>query len=276
MNDTEFRREIINYIGASLDEFCEYKVGLLEMFRVFHAICRDNDFHYYYGFGSLLGIVRDDGMIPWDADIDVLVPINRAEMLIRILKDNLPKDYYIVSNFLDPNYYLCETRICRRGYNSDVFHIDIFYIIGAPEDEKKRRKFDKKVKRYYYNRTIRYKQIERGETSRDRLVYYAKKAIRFFMRLKPDFIFNRECDNLLFKYNYEKATYCIVWAVGGEIFPISIFEPVKKYQKDDFECLLPQSPDAFLRIRYGEYWQYLPVQDRFEEFYHSFKRFQSK
>lgn len=273
MNNSEFKKEILDYVGSSFDQFCEYKAKLLEMFQVFHKICTENNFHYYYGFGSLLGIVRDDGMIPWDADIDVLIPVNHAEAFIRLMKKKLPRDYYIVSNFCDKQYYLCETRICREGFDPDVFHIDVFYLIGAPEDSEKRKQFDAKVKKYYYRRVLRYQPLEKGKTSRDVLVYYTKKIIRFFLRLKPDFVFNTQCDELMFRYDLAQATHYIVWAVGGEVFPANIFEPVKTYQKDDFECWLPQSADAFLRIRYGEYWQYLPVRDRFEEFYHAFLRF---
>ena len=212
-------------------------------------------------------------MIPWDADIDVLVPINQMSKLLELLKNELPKDYYIVSNFLDENYYLCESRICSNKYDPEIFHIDIFYLIGAPEDKKELERFDKAVKKTYYTRALRYQAVEKGKTSRDKLVYYTKKCIRTVLHIEPNFVFNRKCKKMMFKYDYDNSHNCIVWAVGGEIFPVEIFEPIEIYQKDGFECYLPHNADEFLKIRYANYMEYLPIQNRFDEFYDGYKRF---
>lgn len=40
----------------------------------FDKVCRDNDLHYYVICGSLIGVVRHKGMIPWDDDIDIAMP----------------------------------------------------------------------------------------------------------------------------------------------------------------------------------------------------------
>jgi len=273
MDGKDFRKEILEYIESAYDKFEESQKIITEMFSVFHDICSRNNFHYYYGFGSLLGIVRDGGMIPWDADIDVLVPINKMKTLINILKKELPSDYYIISNFIDQNYYLCESRICCMSYDPEFYHIDIFYLIGAPNDEQELLKFDKKVKKIYYRRALRYQKNEKGSTSKDKLVFFVKKGIKAILHIEPDFIFNRKCNRLLFKYEYNLSKNCIVWAVGGEIFPMEIFEPVKKYQDGEFECYLPHDADAFLKIRYSNYLEYLPIQNRFDEFYAGYKRF---
>lgn len=275
MQSEEFRKEIHQYIDYAYSEIQEYQDLITEIYKVFHEICKRNQIHCYYGFGSLLGIIRDEGMIPWDADIDVLIPISEAKHLIEVLKKELPDNYYLVSNFIDKNYYLCESRICKRGYNSEVLHLDIFYLIGAPSDPQKRQKFDQRVKRLFYYRAIRNEpiRIREGDKTADKIIYYIKKGLKIIMHLEPNLLLNKRCNDLLFKYDYSESEYCIVWAVGGEIFPVSIFEPPVVYQKNDFECYLPNDADAFLRIRYSDYDQYLPVSNRFEEFYANYKRF---
>ena len=276
MTGETFKEEILRYVGEAYDEYTECQKLMLEMFGVFHRICTANGIPYYYGFGSLLGIVRDGGMIPWDADVDVLVPVSRMRELIDCLRRELPEDYYVVSNFTDRKYYLCELRVCRQGYDPDVYHIDVFYLIGAPKQPEALARFDRQVKKVYYRRALRYQPLERGKDARSRLVYYAKKIIRFFLRLRPDVLFDRQCERMLFRYPYEESENCIVWAVGGEIFPVNLFEPARLWKKDDFVCRLPRDPDAFLTIRYGNYGEYLPIRDRFEEFYGYYCRFQKE
>ena len=273
MTNNEFKKEILNYIEKSYDSFVECQNMINEMFSVFHEICMKHDIHYYYGFGSLLGIVRDKGMIPWDADIDVVIPVNKMKHLIKVLESELPSDYYVLSNFIDKNYYLCETRICRQNFDPDVYHIDIFYLIGAPENRKTLLLFDKKVKKAFYYRALRFQKITKGSTTRDKLVFYTKKIIKIFLKIKPDYFFNKKCEKLLFRYDFDNSTNCIVWAIGGEIFPVNIFEPCTLYKDKDFECILPNDPDCFLTIRYSNYMDYLPIKNRFEEFYSGFNRF---
>ena len=275
MKPEEFRDEILQYIDQAYSECLKLQGQITEMYKVFHEVCKRNHIHCYFGFGSLLGIVRDQGMIPWDADIDVLIPVSEAKHLIEVLQRELPEDYYVISNFTDKNYYLCESRVCQKGYDPEVVHIDIFYLIGAPANPKKRKKFDQRVKRLFYYRAIRNEQIHisKEDTTADRIIYCIKKGLKFVMHIEPDQLLNKRCDKLLFKYDYCKSEYCIVWAVGGEIFPVSIFEPFEIYQKGDFECYLPNDADTFLRIRYSNYHQYFPISDRFEEFYANYKKF---
>ncbi len=46
----------------------------IEMLQKFVNICERNNLTYYLGDGTLLGAIRHKGFIPWDDDIDVLMP----------------------------------------------------------------------------------------------------------------------------------------------------------------------------------------------------------
>lgn len=39
-------------------------------------VCHRHNLRYYLAYGTCLGAVRHQGFIPWDHDIDVLMPVS--------------------------------------------------------------------------------------------------------------------------------------------------------------------------------------------------------
>jgi len=80
-------------------------------------------------FGTLLGIVRNGDLIPWDTDIDLIIRESEAEYLTEALK-NLPKEYRLL-------------RIERNGIYGDICvsigndkcYADIYIYIDINEKE---------------------------------------------------------------------------------------------------------------------------------------------
>ena len=46
----------------------------LEIMKDIHAFCVLNGIHYSLAYGSLLGAIRHQGFIPWDDDMDIMMP----------------------------------------------------------------------------------------------------------------------------------------------------------------------------------------------------------
>ena len=56
---------------------------LLDMLSWFDDYCQENGITYYVAGGTLIGAVRHGGFIPWDDDIDIILPRPDYEKLIR-------------------------------------------------------------------------------------------------------------------------------------------------------------------------------------------------
>ena len=52
----------------------ELQVKLLELLKYFKKYCEENNLVFFLGFGSCLGAIREKGFIPWDDDVDIIMP----------------------------------------------------------------------------------------------------------------------------------------------------------------------------------------------------------
>ena len=50
--------------------------------KSFNDFCKNNNIQYFLSNGTLLGAIKYKGFIPWDDDIDVLVPRKDYPILI--------------------------------------------------------------------------------------------------------------------------------------------------------------------------------------------------
>ena len=72
----------------------------LEILMEFDRVCRENGLVYSIAYGTLLGAVRHRGFIPWDDDIDVIMPRQDFEKFLHV-RDCLKEKYIFVSTDVD-------------------------------------------------------------------------------------------------------------------------------------------------------------------------------
>jgi lipopolysaccharide cholinephosphotransferase len=58
---------------------------LYELLKQFVTICDTHGLQYFCSYGTVLGVVRHGGFIPWDDDIDLALPREDYDILISIL-----------------------------------------------------------------------------------------------------------------------------------------------------------------------------------------------
>ena len=76
----------------------------LDLIRQFISICQHYGLHYIASGGTLLGAIRHNGFIPWDDDVDIMMPRNDYERFLNIAQSNLPKYCFVQSNKTEKYY----------------------------------------------------------------------------------------------------------------------------------------------------------------------------
>ena len=74
--------------------------------------CDDNDLQYFLAYGTLLGAIRHSGYIPWDDDIDVMMPYSDFVKFI----DNYPHEFIILKNNIINSFY----SLLRLSYEASI------------------------------------------------------------------------------------------------------------------------------------------------------------
>lgn len=105
----------------------------LRMLNIFADFCEEHHLRYSLGGGTLLGAVRHKGFIPWDDDIDVMMPRPDYETFLRDFngcETNTKVEYYLHDKdhswLFAKMYDLRTVSECGHHVYIDIFPIDFF------------------------------------------------------------------------------------------------------------------------------------------------------
>lgn len=235
------------------DEIKDIQKQVLRIVKIFDSVCEKNNINYTLSSGSILGAIRHGGFIPWDGDMDVLVPINQFEFMREKMQEELKKypdlKMYIWNK--EKKYAEVVDRICPVGVPHEKIHLDIFPLIGAPDNKKEQKKFANIC--FYSYKLLRCKNCNTDFSKKDHITKI--KILKIFMKVVPDRFMTKWYNYLQNKYDYEKSKYVYILASGygvDEVLKKETYMNTIKVTFEDTELYIPKEYDFYLRHIYGE------------------------
>lgn len=246
----------------------ELKKIQLSILEEVHSYCVSHNIKYFLAFGTLIGAVRHKGYIPWDDDIDILMPRPDYEKFIKEFKheyldtfcfDSQRKGLIVFCKVFDKRTtFIEESSISYEGLG---VNIDVFPFDGLSADWKTACKHVKKVM-LWTNFAILKKM-----TTKHKRVWYKNLVLAIIQMmlvvLPYKFIIEHIC-KLMKKYEYDESKY-VVHLYDAQLFkimPKTIFDELIMMDFEGHSFYAPQNYDDYLRTYYGDYMELPPVEKR--------------
>lgn len=260
----------------------EWNATILDILKAFMKICKDNGLTYYCCAGTAIGAVRHHGIIPWDDDIDVIMPRPDYDRLLEIAKTADFGKYEIITPYDDETYPLYFSKLSNR--NTTLIedrqipcviglYVDIFPLDATDDDVAKA----KRLKDRYTKIINRLNAVSTHNTFGEYLSLlkkkeewgrFAIKTLAFFCRSAVRRHLIRQMDRLSHLYDYDKAKNVQVYTGSyghREVFTKSWLGKGKEFPFEDTTVLLPECYDEYLRHFFNDYMQFPPVEQRIEK-----------
>ena len=113
----------------------------LEILKIIADICEQQKLRYFLIYGTLIGAVRHKGYIPWDDDVDIMMPRPDYDKLLEYLYKNIDKYSNLeVFNHDVNDLYNCIKRRFTDGFSDkelkelDTYSSGIKDIVSKLED----------------------------------------------------------------------------------------------------------------------------------------------
>ena len=242
----------------------------LDLYLQFSAVCKKHHLQFWGDGGTLLGAVRHNGFIPWDDDLDVIMPRDDYNKLLELGSQEFSEPYFFQTPHTDCNYGYSFARLrnsnttgmpsifAKAGYNHGIY-IDIF-----PLDEI---------------------SLDSFEDDKKRIIECALKNSSYMKRNSIELLNDRQLENY-HKYwtdnpseefdkiqaiasnpSYKGSGYVAncTWTMlksEAQIWEKQWFDKTIMHKFETIEIPMPGAIDERLKTQYGDYMKFPPVEQR--------------
>lgn len=246
----------------------------LNILKDFIGICEEHNLTYFMYAGSLLGVIRHQGFIPWDDDIDVIMFREDFEKLNKILEKDIDDKYRFFNVLNEETYHYTWGRLTLKNtlfkewwadqvdYTPNIF-IDIFILDNIPDNRFKR--FFHKWKSFTLNQLTIYSILKYENDSKFKEMI--QHTIYYILKILPvsTNTIKKKCVDSFSKYQYESCKEVCDFP-SENLMQISFktdWLPLKRGKFEDIEVNIPNNYDKILRMDFDEYMELPPKESRY-------------
>lgn len=254
----------------NIDEEKEY---LKEMLVEIKEICDANGIMYFLGGGTLLGAVRHKGFIPWDDDIDIMLPRKDYEKLIEVFNKQTKKAYKLLYYKNCKGYYytyakiVCENTILEENNFEPIkemgIYIDVFPIDYLPDNEQEIKKTFKEYNKYYKLLNF-YKIKDHSVFTNNKLKIFIKNSLKKVLK-KEKIIYKivDKINKVCTKYMDTNTVACITGRYQEkEIMNKDYMDGYVEVEFEGVKYKAPKGYDEYLKKHYGKYMELPPKEQQ--------------
>lgn len=248
---------------------------ILSIYKKTYTILTMEKINYFAIGGTAIGSVRHNGFIPWDDDLDIVVPFKDFIYILKN-KEKFENENIKIRSYLETKKYM---QIFFKFHNTDTTFIekeeldcpndyggiwvDIMPLCGMPNNKIKRKIFlfkSKVLLNLIKARRCNYKDFVRIQA---KIMYIALYPLKV---LSKDFLINRWY-KLMSKYDLENSEYTgSLWLENineNDLLKREWFDSYIEMPFEDTTMRMPIGYHEMLTKQFGDYMKLPPESERY-------------
>ena len=258
----------------------------LDLLSEFAKVCDRHHLKWFAHAGTMLGAVRHHGFIPWDDDIDLVMPRDDYEKLCQIGPSSFSSPYFFQTE--DTDRFFCRNFARLRNsattaiqiwdkdsvypYNQGIF-IDIFPYDNIPDDDAQLASDMQKMERILfesglYRNMVHFYRPKTGKGLKKRVSYWLKHLwYRYVDRTRYDYLkYLKAHRDIATRYNGENTARVgemIVPPLGRQIWNREWMEGAEMMPFEMIRIPVPAGYESCLNATFGVNWRIPKRQDNY-------------
>ncbi len=250
----------------------------LEILKQFIRVCDKHHLRYSLEGGTAIGAIRHKGFIPWDDDVDIMMPRKDYDEYIKLQYEYEGTPYFIQTWQSDPHYCynFAKLRDSSTTYIENFFvnhrinhgvWIDIFPIDGISKKDKPVKKATRRPKRVWACFFMSFfpallRKVHKRTFFKDIALNIVGALFYVFNIAHYQ---NRHADKIMRKLTIDNAALSgnmSAFPLANQIMPSHIFNEYIKVPFEDIEVSIIKEYDLYLTRCYGDYMNPPEVKQR--------------